>query len=756
GYNGPTTVRVAGGRITLGDPARAPFDLKLVILNLELDKRLKDRTPPEFAELWDVYSPGGRISAAVNLVREREGGRVGFAWKVNCLDVSMLFRDFKYPVDHIRGEITFEKKQIRFNVQTLVGNKPLTATGTIDNPGPYGHVNIDFEGESLPVDKTLLNAIPPDIRKVVQEFNPTGTVGGRAHVERTRTLPTEPPAGKVAIDAYLDLKGDCTMKWVKMPYPVSNLTGQLELHPDRWEFKNIHGTNGQAELTGSGSVNKLPTPPGPRPDKGKGDPLLVDLHLNAKNLPFNDQLYRSLPFAWRKSWETLNPVGASDVDARIHIEPGKPDRYHMVVNPRPETLVDLKFTRPPKLPVDPGGTFGLRMEKVKGEFTYDDGLVVMREVGFRFNGSPVQFDNGKVKVEPDGRFALRVAQFQALDLRLDAELRKMMPPIMAQFAQKIDEGHPIRRVEGNLGLSWAGPGNLVQCDWDHALVVFIDNSILAGVPLEHIQGQLDNVRGKFDGKAIEVHGILKLDSINLVGQQVTSLETPFHVERGKAQLSNVRGKLLGGTIEGQFDLTLDATPSYSSNLSVVGADLQRYAKTLPGKQTFRGLVFAKLELSGMGSDLHSLQGKGEAHVKEGDLGELPVLLRLVKRLNNSAATKTMFDSADVYITIRGGESVLDPIKLTGNAFSLQGEGTMGIQGDLDLRFKPLYGRDRVHVPYLSEMSREASGQLLVIRAQGPIAYPRFSLEPLPYTSDALKGIFRSIGSRRSSRPDSTQ
>ena len=136
----------------------------------------------------------------------------------------------------------------------------------------------------------------------------------------------------------------------------------------------------------------------------------------------------------------------------------------------------------------------------------------------------------------------------------------------------------------------------------------------------------------------------------------------------------------------------------------------------------------------------------------GDLGELPVLLRLVKKLNLSAATKTAFDSADLAISIQDGESVLDPIKLTGNAFSLQGEGRLDIRGDLDLRLKPLYGRDRVHIPILSDALREASGQLFVIRVQGPLAYPGFKIEPLPRVSDSV----RTLTNRRNERRSRTQ
>src|SRR5262249_42725986 len=152
--------------------------------------------------------------------------------------------------------------------------------------------------------------------------------------------------------------------------------------------------------------------------------------------------------------------------------------------------------------------------------------------------------------------------------------------------------------------------------------------IQAGLPLEHMQGQLANVWGESNGATLEVHGALDLCSVSLLGQQVTQLESPLHVKNGVAALSNIRGRLLGGELLGAFQVSLDATPRYMARLELSGADLQRYARSLPGRQSFRGQISAKLDLNGLGNDLRNLQGQGEAHITQGDLGELPGFLAL--------------------------------------------------------------------------------------------------------------------------------
>jgi hypothetical protein len=379
------------------------------------------------------------------------------------------------------------------------------------------------------------------------------------------------------------------------------------------------------------------------------------------------------------------------------------------------------------------------MENVRGRFDFDNGKVFMHDVNFFFHGAPVQFASGNVVVEDSGKFALAVSDLSIKEIRFDSGLRQVMPLLMAQFALRLDDGRPFT-ARGNLQIGWSGvPGELAWCQWDNTVVVLNDNTLKAGVPIEHIQGQLNDVRGWSNGQALEVHGIMQLASVSLMGQQITQLESPFHVERGAARLDNLRGRLLGGELMGNGSISLDATPKYSTSLRLTAAELQEFARTQPGRQSYRGTLDASIDLSGLGTDIHSLQGKGEAHISRGDLGEMPVVLRFANLLKSKVplldssrtSAKSMFDSADVEFQIVNGESIIDPIKFTGSAFSLQGRGTRDPLGNLDLRLNPLYGRDRYHLPIVTGMIREASGQLFAIRVTGSSSNPKYKLEPLP-------------------------
>ena len=160
------------------------------------------------------------------------------------------------------------------------------------------------------------------------------------------------------------------------------------------------------------------------------------------------------------------------------------------------------------------------------------------------------------------------------------------------------------------------------------------------------------------------------------------------------------------------------------------------------------MVSGRADLSGMGHDLHTLQGSGEAHVTKGDLGKLPAWARLIKPLNLAPTTRTAFDQADVWFTIRNGTTTFNPIEFFGDAFSLHGRGTLDVQSELDVKLRVLYSRDAMHIPGVSDLTRELGGQLLVIRVAGPAAAPGFKLEFLPAAGEFAK----SLGDRRAPKP----
>lgn len=733
--SGKTVVHAEG---TLGVAVdRDPIDLTINVEELELDERLQAWTPPDLAGLWDEFSPSGRVDLVTRVSRELPGGPMDVTTDVACRDVAGKYHLFPYRVEHLTGTLAISSERIDVNMGTRIGNQAAWCRGTILRPGPDPHVVLTFQADGMSISDELLRAMPAEIRSVINPFQPTGTVKGKVRAER---LPTsaEKPNGDLIITTELELEesGRCSITWEGLPYPITNLTGRLRTGPTYCVFEEIKGRNGVAQITGNGRVDQAP------------GGFKLDLRLDARDLPFDQQLYQALPAPWRTSWDALNPVGSSHVSARIQVNPGGTDHYHLEVLPGRDTRIQLKFK-----PVRAGGVTGPDlemppMEKVGGAFVFDDGTVSMTDVRFWFRGSPVRVEAGTVRVEEGGRFDLRVKELSVRDFRLDSGLRQIMPPVMAGFAQRLDEGRTFT-MKADLGLGWSGKeGEPAWCAWERGLVIFTGNAIDAGLPLAHIQGQIDNLSGRFNGQDLDVSGHVDLASVNVVGQQVTNLTGNLAIGQGRARLSDIQGALLGGSMAGWVVVDLEATPRYAAALRVDGLDLREYNRTVPGKQNVRGLLAGHVSVQGIGDDRKTMQGQGEAHLVEADLGELPAPLRPFRYLQLSAPwrmpspSRTAFDSGDVAFHIQDGRAMVETLRLSGDAFSLDGRGTVDLTDtEMDLRLRLLYGRNRLRLGPFSDLMREASGGIFDVRVTGTPSFPRITPEALPVAGDLFRRTF---------------
>jgi hypothetical protein len=284
------------------------------------------------------------------------------------------------------------------------------------------------------------------------------------------------------------------------------------------------------------------------------------------------------------------------------------------------------------------------------------------------------------------------------------------------------------------------------CAWREARVLLNDNAIVAGVPIRHIQGQIRDLAGLSDGRSLEFEGVVAIDSLVVADQQVTGLVAPLSVAGGRVVLPDIRAVVMGGGLRGQLEMGLSETPEFKGWAELEGADLRRFAQTQGGRQEYSGRVSGRVELAGVGVDARRLNGSGHAHLADGDLGKLPWFLRLISPLNLSRERRSAFDSADLSFVVKDGECVLEPIKITGNTISLKGSGTLKPPGEVDLEFKTLYGRDeRFHVPGLSDLTREASGQMLLITAKGPLASPAVGIDVLPGPTRGATEVLRRLG-----------
>ena len=187
------------------------------------------------------------------------------------------------------------------------------------------------------------------------------------------------------------------------------------------------------------------------------------------------------------------------------------------------------------------------MRDVGGRFLFDNGTVKMEGVRFTFQQAPVTFASGlghalATMASSTSRSAKRLL---VRNLRLDAELRQVMPP-----DGRVRPPPGPREIASPPAATWAsswsgGAAEPAVCIWKNAKVFFLDNTIQAGLPICHLQGEVRYVSGRSDGRTIAAQGFVDLDSVALGDLQIPPVHDAGRDRRGQGDAEGPPGDLAG-------------------------------------------------------------------------------------------------------------------------------------------------------------------------------------------------------------------
>jgi hypothetical protein len=504
-----------------------------------------------------------------------------------------------------------------------------------------------------------------------------------------------------------------------------------------WSFRDLEGGNGTSRLRGEGTLTATP----------QGNELA--LHLSATDVPLEDELRDALQPAMRQVWQVLNPHGIIDLSADVRYV----DQTHQF---------DLSVCAAPRTEacsIEPL-SFPYRLEKLRGMLTYSNGRVAFER--FRAEHGPVSLTtSGDCRFTPDGGWLLRLEALTVDRLRLDRELMQAIP---ARLRKALGELNPsgLVSLRGKLDVARGGsPDEPVRSQWD--VVLGLEQvSVDSGIRLDNIHGSLA-LAGGLDGQSFHSGGELALDSLGCKDCQFTQVLGPLWIDDqqllfgswvGQRQnqglvaggqpprpLRPLTAKLFGGSLYGDAWLAPGARPRYGLQVTLVDADLAAAARELLlNRQNLRGRLQGTLALSGAGHSRNTWSGRGNIHLRDANVYELPVMISMLKILSVRAPDPNAFSKSDVDFHIQGEHVYFEKINFTGDAISLLGKGEMNFEGETRMTFTPVVGRAEVGIPILRNLFTGASQQLMVIHVGGNIQNPDIRKEAMPGVNQALQNL----------------
>ncbi|HKB36830.1 MAG TPA: hypothetical protein VKD72_10265, partial [Gemmataceae bacterium] len=363
---GPVTLDAKVNGLPLDSRAGTPWidaaqKLDLTARHIPVKPELFDRLPPELQVYQKEYRPAGTMTVRLS-ADGLSSGEKRKKWTLEAEDMQALYSQFRYPVEKIRGTIKVETitglppsgengsppDRVTVDLRGEAARKPVFLKGEVGGDHGPNEVRLDLWGNDLPVDETLLTALPEPSRHAAHNFSPTGLLDYKVFIRR--------PRGQDFANRFVLHLHDGTVCYKVFPLPLSDVSVTLDFLPDRWTFQDFVGHHGDGIVRASGSSQPLPPAAGTAAGLRQVPRERVSLTIKGVNVPLDEQFRAALApgrEALAAAWDTFRLDGHLSFDAHIDDLPNQPQDIDVTVavagchmNPKffPYALDDVSAT----------------------------------------------------------------------------------------------------------------------------------------------------------------------------------------------------------------------------------------------------------------------------------------------------------------------------------------------------------------------------------------------------------------------------
>ena len=701
-----------------------PTTISLSANKIRLNRDLFANLPGKLPELWKKFQPTGEISLAATL--RNAGGQWQTDANVTAHGVNFVFEKFPYPAQGATGTIRHQDDHLSVDLTAYAGDRPVRIRCEIDNPGPTALGWVEVQGNDLMIDDHVIEAIrnpqAPKPYEIVRSLHPQGRLN-----LYWKGLRTSADQMKMRQHLVLDVISGA-LRFDRFPYPLSGVHGRIEVVDGNWMLQQLIGANDTGVVTCDGTI---------QPASAGGE---IKLTFTGTNVPLEEELRQALPNKTRQLWDHLQPRGRVNLpEVTVQYAPGKgPASFLVKIEPVAETT----SIKPASFPV--------RMEKLRGVATYQDGHVTLDNLRAQYGSSPITA-TGSCDCSVDGRWQLDFRQLTVDRLRTDRHLLLAFPDGLRRVVTQLNPNGAFN-LTGTLTLVGdANPSTPTTAAWNVALTTH-ETDLDCGIQLDNVRGSVQ-LAGQFDGRGVHCNGELDVDSAIFLNNQFTKLTGPFIIYSDRVALGNratrqtgqpdrsIAGQLYGGQFTLDGNVKLANSPQYDFRTTLRSGKLRQFAQeTLPGQQKLRGNVDAEFDLHGQGRLIDGLRGIGQIRLRNAHVYELPPVVALLNVLQARAPDATAFVGAEMRVRIAGPLLVFDQLDLKGNAVSLTGSGEVDFNWRTNLTFSSLIGRGNLNMPLVRRVLGQTSGQIMKIHVTGDLRNPQVTPELLPMLNDTIKQL----------------
>jgi hypothetical protein len=622
--------------------------------------------PPPVREIYHRFRPAGQCAIDLHVTRPRGSNLSAVTGKIEIIDGQFTFERFPYPLREARGRLLFSvDEQTGFNTLVLDSIRGFGIAGTINEGAiveldgrisPLGHTSgadITITGRNIYADPILMNALPPQTRKTLRLFDADQTgqlprFGGSFVCRVTRTVGI---VGQWTTDVDVKVHSG-EGKVAGFPYPIKDLTGELQVRDDEIRIVNAQMRRDTALLQVDGVVrfppSPAPVPPDLRPLPPPATQPATTAHLNVRGqrLPLDQSIIDALPEQVRQRLDQLGVVGFLDVEGTVSdAGPDGAIDYALDVQLRDGAIW-------------PGnGTFAAT--DLSADLQLSPGKVVLERLSARRGDADVSA-RGTISTPDDAPTHVSL-ELEARRLALDASLYEMLP---ASTRSAWDEINPTGTIDLVGVYRSGGPDTPASYRVEVTPIELSVKPAKLPYPLERLRGKVIASQASIElVDLVASHGKTTLRGSGAISRDPaipTDLSLSATALRIDDDLLAALPEKLGASlrqsrVQGTFDLAIDrlrVTPAdggsrveFAGSLAATdaSADVGAAISGLEGSARLEGVLQA--------GHLRALQGSI-------DVARLDLAGRSIRDLRTRVARSEGDDrlvAADLRATLAGGE-----------------------------------------------------------------------------------------------------
>ncbi len=273
------------------------FECDILLDNILLDDKLIDNLPPAAQEKMTIMDISGRIFGRATLITGKEkpasddnvatGNLFDYHISFTLEDGSLNYHPFPYPLENVQAQCEIVENMLKIeSLKCQRDDSRIEMKGTIRNRDDY---LLEIDARPLYFEDELLQTLKQKGLDIERSFDPCGPANLYMWVHRQ-------PDKEPAYMAVLEPKG-ARLCWSKCPYPLENVTGQIEIKPESILLKKLLSVQGEQKIRIAGEI-PLDT-----------EDAVPTLSFHVEKLVLDEKLGATLPESVTTLYERVKPSG---------------------------------------------------------------------------------------------------------------------------------------------------------------------------------------------------------------------------------------------------------------------------------------------------------------------------------------------------------------------------------------------------------------------------------------------------------------